>query len=314
MERIKQMLEHYYNIKITAIQSQQGGWASLAYKVWNENQQYFLKVYEKSRASTPKLMERIDEYVPIMDWLYRNSELKESISVPILTREGNYKWEDDEGVYLLYEFIEGTTIGDRMLTDKQIQQFSEIITNLHGYGEEIPVTTDSIKETFSVPYIQFYQDILNSNYTHMASDIRKVVSQYKTHIHDLISTVENLAESLHDSDLRMALCHADLHYWNLMESHDQLVLIDWEGLKLAPVEADFMFLVDKPYFNRFIAIYQEKHHNFELNREALHFYQGRRKLEDIGEFLEQLMLDTLSEQERISTMNYLKEELRSISR
>ncbi|SFB07753.1 hypothetical protein SAMN04488072_106224 [Lentibacillus halodurans] len=98
-----------------------------------------------------------------------------------------------------------------------------------------------------------------------------------------------------------------------MESEEQLVLIDWEGLKLAPVEADLMFLVDKPYFHTFLKMYQKTHQNFKLNPDALHFYQGRRKLEDIGEFMEQLLFDSLNEQERVVTMNYLKEELRTIS-
>ncbi len=313
MDRIKQVLKYYYNIEVTNIQSQQGGWASLAYKVSNEKHSYFLKVYEKSRASTPKLTERIDAYVPIINWLYRNSDLKESISVPLLTTEGNYKCEDDDRVYLLYDFIEGTTIGDRVLTEKQIQQHSEIIAHLHLYGEGIPVKAESIKEDFSVPFSEFFKGILNSNNRHMAIDIRDVVDCHKTEIDRLVRIVEKLAESLQLSDLRMALCHTDLHYWNLMESQDKLIIIDWEGLKLAPVEADLMFLMDKPYFNTFLKIYQDTHKNFELNHEALHFYQGRRKLEDIGEFLEQLIFDSLSEQERMNTMDYLDEELRSIS-
>ncbi|WP_337747783.1 hypothetical protein [Gracilibacillus saliphilus] len=76
MDRIKQVLKYYYNMEVTNIHSQQGGWASLAYKVSNEKHSYFLKIYEKSRASTPILTKRIDAYVPVIDWLYRNSFIR----------------------------------------------------------------------------------------------------------------------------------------------------------------------------------------------------------------------------------------------
>jgi thiamine kinase-like enzyme len=39
----------------------------------------------------------------------------------------------------------------------------------------------------------------------------------------------------------MQLCHTDAHGWNLMQNQN-LMLIDWEGLKLAPVEADLRAL------------------------------------------------------------------------
>ena len=55
-----------------------------------------------------------------------------------------------------------------------------------------------------------------------------------------IDRVEGLSEILRRSNPKMALCHTDIHNWNLMQRDEQLVLIDWEGLKLAPVKADLM--------------------------------------------------------------------------
>ncbi len=311
---MEKLLKEYYGIEITTILSLKGGWASLAYKVINHDQSYFLKVYEKSRASTPKLTERIDEYVPIMGWLIRNGGLNGKTSTPLLTKGGDYKCEDDNGVYLLYDYIDGETIGHQELTENQIYQLSEIIANLHLYGEEIPVNTDSIKEDFHVPFLPLLRRISNQESKNLPDDVRKVVYPYIDQINDLVDTVEKLAQHLKSSHIRMALCHTDLHNWNLMQSKQQLMLIDWEGLKLAPVEADLMFLVDKPYYDIFLRIYKEIHGNFKLNPDALHFYQGRRKLEDIGEFLEQLLFDSLSQEERVVAINYLKEELRNIIR
>ena len=312
MDKISKILKVHYDIESVKIQLQQGGWASLAYKVFNEEQSYFLKVYEKNRASTPKLTDRIDEYVPIIKWVACNSELKGKVPVPLLTREGKYKCQDDYGIYLLYDYIDGETIGNRALTGKQVRQLSEIIANLHLYGEEIPIETSSVKEDFHIPFLQLFKNTFEVRNKFIADDIREVISPYTKQINDFVNTLQKLANYLKNSELRMALCHTDLHYWNLMQAQNQLMLIDWEGLKLAPVEADLMFLQDKPYYEEFLRIYRRTHEKFEVNPISLDFYKGRRKLEDIGEFLEQLLFDELYEKDRIMTLNYLREELKSI--
>lgn len=313
MDRIKTIMKVHYNTDITNIRSLKGGWASLAYQVSNNNNQFFLKVYEKSRSSTRQLTRSINNYVPIIEWLTHNSELKEKISVPLLADDGSYKCEDDYGIYLLYDYINGETIGNQELKDTQVYQLSGIISTLHSYGQEIPIDTSSIKENFEVPFLQFFSNILKRENNQIPIEIRESVSSCIPQLKDVINKVEKLAAYLKNSDLRMALCHTDLHNWNLMQTSKQLILVDWEGLKIAPVEADLMFFVNKPYFNTFLRRYQETHKNFKLNLDALHFYQGRRKLEDLGELLEQLLFDSLNEQGRVVTINYIKEELRTLN-
>jgi len=313
MDQVKSILKDYYDIDITDVLPQQGGWASLAYKVSNKNQNYFLKVYEKSRASTPKLTALINQYVPILVWLMNNSNLNRKIPTPLITSNGEYKCEDEYGIYLLYDYIEGETIGNRDLTGNQIYQLSQIIAELHSYGDDIPIGADAIKEDFEVPFLQMLRKILQNGRDDLPSDVWGLIHPSMSQLNDLIQTVEEFSQNLKNVDLSMALCHTDLHNWNLMQAGNQLMLIDWEGLKLAPVEADLMFLVDKPYYSEFLSIYQKTHQGFSVNPDAMTFYQGRRRLEDIWEFMEQLLFDEQDEQERDITMSYLREELNEIN-
>ncbi|GIP32517.1 phosphotransferase [Paenibacillus sp. J2TS4] len=312
MNKLETILQDHYSVKITNISPQQGGWAALAYKVSNDKHTYFLKVYEKSRASTPKWTALIDEYMPIMVWLQHNSGLRGKIPVPLLTKHGDYKCEDEDGVYLLYEYIDGETIGDKDLTREQARQLSEIITELHRYGEEIPGETAAIKEDFGVPFVQQLRTTLDKEYNTIPGDVREKIRPYIEQIKDLMDTVDKLSVGLRHSHLRMAMCHTDIHYWNLMQSGQQLILIDWEGLRLAPVEADMMFLVDKPYFDEFIRIYQKIHSDFTIHPDALRFYQGRRKLEDIWEWMEQLLYDNQTAEARANTLKSLIKELKDL--
>ncbi len=50
-----------------------------------------------------------------------------------------------------------------------------------------------------------------------------------------------------------------------------------------------------------------------MNEEALAFYQTRRRLEDIWEFVEQLLFDTQSEQDREDSVNHLIRELQALN-
>lgn len=313
MNNIQAIIKTYYEKDIINVMPQQGGWAALAYRVYTQQNSYFLKVYEKSRASTPKWTALIDEYVPIMNGLGRTSGLKGKIPVTLLTKNGEYKCEDEDGIYLLYEYISGETVADKALSKLQISQLSDIITELHSFGAETYVGTDAIREDFELPFLQQLRSTLHKESGRLPNDVSQVTKPYIKRINELMDAVEKLSLFLKSSNVRMALCHTDIHNWNLMQSGNQLMLIDWEGLKLAPVEADLMFLVNQPYYAEFLSVYRQAHPNFEINPDALQFYQIRRKLEDIWEFMEQLLFDHQDADERGDTLNSLAKELKSLS-
>ncbi|MGG3509841.1 aminoglycoside phosphotransferase family protein [Paenibacillus lautus] len=310
MDRLQNMLKDYYGLEHTEISPQQGGWAALAFRVRSHNEHYFLKAYEKSRASTPKWTALIDDYVPILLWLEEHSRLKGKIPAPILTTDGSYQCEDDEGIYLLYEYIVGDTIADQELTEDQVRQLAEMIAELHRYGAEVPLVTSAMTENYTVPFLGQLKSTLDEE---LPYDLGEVLLHYIDRLKEIILKVEELSEALKNRNLRMALCHTDVHGWNLMSTGQQLKLIDWEGLKLAPVEADMMSFVDEPYFELFMRVYKETHSDYEINAEALQFYQGRRKLEDVWEFMEQLLYDVQHDKERALTLQSLRKELEEIA-
>ncbi|MBT2760186.1 phosphotransferase [Paenibacillus sp. ISL-20] len=310
MDRLKGILKDHYGLENTDVVPQQGGWAALAFRVRSHNEHYFLKAYEKSRASTPKWTALIDDYVPILLWLEEHSRLKGKIPAPILTTDGSYQCEDDEGIYLLYEYIVGDTIADQELTEDQVRQLAEMIAELHRYGEEVPLVTSAMTENYTVPFLGQLKSTLDGE---LPYDLGEVLLHYIDRLKEIMLKVEELSEALKNRDLRMALCHTDVHGWNLMSTGQHLKLIDWEGLKLAPVEADMMSFVDEPYFELFMRVYKETHSHYEINAEALQFYQGRRKLEDVWEFMEQLLYDVQHDKERALTLQSLRKELEEIA-
>ncbi|CAI8922342.1 MULTISPECIES: phosphotransferase family protein [Bacillus] len=308
MFSIKKMLQNHYGIDSVNISPEQGGWTALAYQVTDGEAAFFLKVYDKNRASTAKWAALIDDYIPVLGWLGDHTALNGRLPVPLLTTAGEYKCEDDDAVYMLYEYIAGETIGDQPLGKGCVEKLAGIIAELHRYDETIPVKTEGIKEKYDISFL----DEMTQWLDHLPCELATLVQPYSGAIRDMMESALSLADDLKCSGRRLALCHTDVHGWNLMKTGGELILIDWEGLKLAPVEADLMFFANQPYAQEFLRVYCETHKGFEIDQNALRFYQIRRRLEDIWEFTEQLAFDIQTEKEKAETMSLLKNELEAI--
>lgn len=306
MTQFDNVLKNNYDIHPIRVEAKQEGWAALAYKVSSKENIYFLKVYEKHRASSLKLTALIDQYAPILVWLEEHSELKGKIPVLLLTTHGHFKCEDNNHIYLLYHYIDGETVGDRDLTENQVRAFAQIIAELHSFGDEIPLETNSIKEDFEVSFLDQLEEVMNRSKAKLPEELHELISKYKHNIKAFVLQIKELSNKLKKKRLNMSLCHTDLHHWNLMQT-ENLILIDWEGLKVAPAEADMMFLIDQPYFDDFLKIYIKAHPDYAINQDALRFYQIKRRLEDTWEFIEQLLYEELETEEKKEALYYLKD-------
>ncbi len=153
---------------------------SFAYKVSDGVKNYFLKAYELNRASTPKLTSMIDIYIPITIWLNQNTKLSRKIPVSVVTKDGNYRCQDNHAIYLLYEYIDGETIGDDELSDEQVVQLSDMIAELHSFiSTQIPYDSFKIREDFALPFLQPLKEHIIENFENLARDLKEELSLLK---------------------------------------------------------------------------------------------------------------------------------------
>ena len=305
---IKSVLEEHYLIETKSVVPMEGGWSALAYRATDvENRKFLVKVYDKSRASTAQLTARIKDYMPIVCWLNAHTALSGEIVHPLTTEKGEYSYEDKHHIYLVADYIEGNNLLHSGFSIEQILQLADIVAELHAYGEEIPLPTGNIKEDFNIRFSKPLLDLLASDNC-LKEDLRERIAPYMGSMLDHLKRLVSLAGQLKDMPLRYVLCHTDIHEGNLLQYATRLSLIDWEGLRLAPPEADLFFLADRPWFHLFYSRYKEKHVDFTIHQALLRFYQEKRILEDIWEFMEQLQSDDMSPKERAAALNYLQKE------
>jgi spectinomycin phosphotransferase len=105
------------------------------------------------------------------------------------------------------------------------------------------------------------------------------------------------------------LCHADLHTWNvLLDTAQQLWLVDWDETILAPKERDLMFIVGgigrglvNPHET---ACFLQGYGSTLINPLALAYYRYAWAVQDMIEYGEQVfLLPDLGQQSRRAALH-----------
>ena len=313
MLQYKNTIEKKYGIQINNMQQMQGGWSALAYMIKTAKEDFFLKVYEKNRHTAKEWINKINEYMPVVIKLRDNDRLRRKMTVPVLTVDGQYKVENDDYIFILFPFVAGNTPGSNKLTEKEQDCLAKIVAELHAYKEsDFPLFKS--KEDFNINICEKLSQII-TNTCLQDMELHHVLSQYNSCLLKSIEEMKKLAQKLSGEQLAFVLCHTDLHGWNLLQA-EQLVLLDWEGLKFAPAEADLFSFSEGFFFDYawkiFSDSYQKARPNYAGNQNALTFYRLRRRLEDILDFARGILFDDLSEDEKNVSLDYLKKECAAI--
>ena len=305
--RIFSLLGRQYNVLCDTLTEAQAGWSALAYKATAKENSYFIKVYDKHKHTAQSWISRIDDYMPVLLWLEQNTGLRGRVPSVVLSTDGAYKFEDDDFIYILFDYIDGGNLFGKPLSKALIRELAEIVAELHNIGDNISVPMENLNETFDISFCKSLSDILQGG--QYPTDMENILASNLELILDRKRIYENLAEYLHSVKPQFVLCHMDIHCWNIMQD-SRLKLIDWEGVRLAPAEADLFSFSEGFFFenawDEFMAAYRESRPDFKLNSEALRFYRLRRLLEDINGFSEGLLYNNLTGEDRVPSLNLLE--------
>ena len=198
----------------------------------------------------------------------------------------------NERVYILFKWIDGITPCDEPLTRPQLVSLAQIIAELHKFNEQIPTSSSVIRESYDIP---FYESLM----LRALSSDENIPNEFLQVIIEKLHYLLEVSRSLPAMNLPYTLCHNDIHGWNVITQGDGLVLLDWEGLRFAPREADlFMFKYERYWgqrWNEFYDVYKIMHPHIDINETVMRFFQLRRRLNDIDEFINNIVLDNESD-------------------
>ena len=272
-----------------------GGWSAKAYRVDTARHSYFLKSYDKLQPSVQPWVKRIDAYISVLGWLSKTQDLRGLIAEPIPALNGDYKVESADHVFLLFTYVQGDTPGERGLSRSQVTELARILARLHCFGESIPCDTTGIREDISLSFCNNLERYLTD--AHNQDDLlSRFVSPKADMIRFAITETVRLRDTARMNAQSLVLCHTDAHYNNVIQ-RNQLVLVDWEDIRLAPAEADLFMYALNPYWPAFWQAYSAIRSDFRIDMRLLRFYLIRRRLDDIWYYISRILLDEPKEDE-----------------
>lgn len=315
MNKLLLFLKSEYGIVSNSIFSAKGGFSTkAAYRVIGaDGNEYFVKVYDKSLLTTRYFVERIDMYMPVLNWLSTSQALRGRILTPILTLNGMCKAEADCDVYVVFLYVCGEVPGIQGMTHTQTVELAEILALLHEIGDTIPFETPGLNEDISLSFCdQLARCINKTDARHDA--LFDLVSPYVDMLHDTISEIMRLRDTIRLGYSPIVLCHGDAHGNNVIQS-DRLVLADWEDLRWAPAEADLFIHAWHPHGNTLLEAYADARRGYRINHRLLYFYTLRRRIEDVWVDIQRLTEESPNEAETVKLLDWTRrgiEEVRAL--
>ena len=281
MNELSSYLKSEYGIIIDSILPTKGGWSSkAAYRVIGaDGIEYFVKVYDKTLPTTRFFVERIDLYMPVLDWLSNTPALRGRIITPVTTRAGAYKTETNDDAYIVFLYVSGEAPGIQGMTVTQTTELAETLARLHDIGESVPFDITGLDEDISLSFCERLvryvskADVKND-------ELFAVVSPYSDMLTAAAREALRLRDKVRAGYSPIVLCHGDAHGNNVIQGK-QLVLTDWEDLRRAPAEADLFIHCMHKHGDIFLEAYAAARRGYIINRKLLYFYTLRRRIEDV---------------------------------
>jgi spectinomycin phosphotransferase len=124
--------------------------------------------------------------------------------------------------------------------------------------------------------------------------LSKTVDLHSANIDVVLKNGQPLSDycKRHAHSYELVVCHADIHPFNIMATRQSLVMIDWDGIMLAPRERDLMFYAgDMRSPSDFHRAYGSA---YVLNEDLITYYAYEWVLQEFTDYIGRLFDSTLS--------------------
>lgn len=245
-----------------------------------------------------KLRKNFNEIIVRVPLLLKSQGVQEIIA-PIETNS-KQGWSDfGEYKMILYPFIEGENGFERELTDHHRRTLGTALKAIHS--AQIPLELRRLipRELFAPQWrerMKFFQAQMENKIFDepTATKLAEFIRSRQSEISRIIVRTEELASELQSQPIELVLCHTDIHGGNILISDtNEMYIVDWDDIKLAPKERDLMFIgggIDEIWKSKDSeAIFYEGYGKTEINFAALAYYRYERVIEDLVVISEQLL-------------------------
>ena len=293
-EKLKNLLENNYSIKITSLKFIPKGADADSYILTTKSREkYFVKIYDLKKIRRLNLRVHF-ESLKVLNKLHKEQNIS-NISYPILTKKNELSFNMGVNYKIVVSnFIYGKN-DEKQLNKTQLENFAKLLAKIHSSPESLKELIHH-KETFDLSYLKELVEILKiisgNSKTPFQEKISKLLLKNNSTILDFIKETIYLSKELKLSRGDLVITHSDPYFLNLMKVKYEIYLIDWDGIKLGPKEQDIWFYLIKGICNKpfiFLNSYERIFGEFKLNKNIIHHYIRSRVLEDFYQYLKEIL-------------------------
>ncbi|HQA98881.1 MAG TPA: phosphotransferase [Candidatus Dojkabacteria bacterium] len=273
MKEISRLISNRYGFNVESVSVALRGFVGETYIINTDKKKYFLKIFQDNRYFANVL-----QGLPVL------RELKDLgvnyINFPIFTKEKTLYFVENNRYYILFNYIKGENTEEYELS-KVFQQLIEISKLTKSIKSPIK------RENFNVLYVESFEESIERY---------KDVSVIQNHLDGVLnhwSRFKDLANTLKRRSHAMYITHGDA-FGNVIKDKEDLYIIDWDDLLLAPLERDLWFFFDN---QEVIELYRKEFPNFHMDRDIILYYVYNRFFDDLLGFFE--LLDQQKEYESV---------------
>ena len=283
---LRTLLQRDYGITARSLAYRAAEWSVGGFSITTEDgHRSYLKVQD-AHPWTFAASSR-DFYLPLIRELHRRAILRH-ISYPLPTQDGRLWTTHGPYALVLFNAIEGVTVGHQGMSDAVVSELAGLIGRLHTCAVHRRLSHPLI-ETFAVTFRDVLLSAISTDAgTGSGSDaLREALRPRPEEIRAGLERLAALKRRLQQASPQMVVCHTDLHGDNLMRGSDgQLYILDWDNALVAPREHDlFFFAGDERFAQVFAPAYEAVAGPIRMSSDALRYYTYRRGLEDIADYV-----------------------------
>ncbi|STX51767.1 spectinomycin phosphotransferase [Legionella busanensis] len=251
------------------------------------NKKFFLKIYPKEQTLVPihPNLESIN-YAAIALYRFRCEFEFKYIPYIIQTTAGTFCLNTPELILLLSNYIEGSHPSyypNQLLAEK----LASILAKLH----QIPISEfpKFKQEDFDISYALGLENWLKPQISAKdeiyASTLLSRLNNYEDILKEKLAQLKIWQTQFQQRDIPLALTHGDPHHYNVLQTEHEVWLVDWDGIKIAPIERDLWHYQESSLLNFYAKLNIQS-----IDLELCKFYQLQRFFEDTRYYLEQIIL------------------------
>ena len=236
---IRTAIEQNYNLKIKSSKPGPRQRMAETYILDNDRgDRFFCKLIRK-----PLLIPQVERSLPVLQEMYDRGMTN---TAPPVKGVSGFSTPVKEGIVVLFNYISAP-----QSETYSLYEFGRLMARIHEMTAEI--TTEIHREDFSgrdkINFEEYFGQAASACQADSAAAmLNEVLRRHERDIRAYVREFQRLCEVARAGDVDLVMTHGDAPGNVLVKSHDDLVLIDWDEIELAPAERDNWILDEFPEY------------------------------------------------------------------